>query len=193
MDAPFIGSVFLGMSVDGFIARLDGTLSFLDGGAEPSAEGEGEAPTPDDGEGGDFGFARFVLSIDAVLMGRSTYEFIQPFADWPYQGKPVHVLSTSLEPGADDRITVHGSFDEAVTALGEAGYRRVYVDGGRTVHAFLRAGLIADLTMSRVPVLIGTGLTPFGELAEDIRLEHVRTQTFAGGMVQSTYDVVRAT
>jgi len=189
MDAPFTGSVFLGMSVDGFIARPDGTLSFLDGGAEPSDEGD--APTPDDGEGGDFGFAEFVSSVDAVLMGRSTYEFIQPFADWPYQGKPVHVLSTTLEPGADNRITVHGSFDDAVAALSGAGYRRVYVDGGRTVHAFLRAGMITDLTLSRVPVLIGTGLTPFGELAADIRLEHVRTQSFRGGMVQSSYRVVR--
>jgi dihydrofolate reductase len=189
MDAPFTGSVFLGMSVDGFIARLDGTLSFLDGGGEPPDEGD--APTPDDGEGGDFGFAEFVSSVEAVLMGRSTYEFIQPFADWPYQGKPVHVLSTTLEPGADDRITVHGSFDDAVAALIAAGYRRVYVDGGRTVHAFLRAGLITDLTLSRVPVLIGTGLTPFGELAADIPLEHVRTQTFGGGMVQSTYRVRR--
>jgi dihydrofolate reductase len=186
MDASFTGSVFLGMSVDGFIARSDGTLSFLDGGEQPD---DGAAPAPDDGTGGDFGFADFVASIDAVVMGRSTYEFIQPFADWPYQGKPVHVLSSTLDPGADGRITVHPSFDEAVAALGAAGYRRVYVDGGRTVHTFLRAGLIADLTLSRVPVLIGTGLTPFGELAADIALEHVRTQSFAGGMVQSTYRV----
>src|SRR4051812_11960618 len=188
MDAPFTGSVFLGMSVDGFIARLDGTLSFLEGGGEPPAEGD--APTPDDGEGGDFGFAQFVSSVEAVLMGRSTYEVIQPFADWPYQGKPVHVLSTTLEPGADDRITVHGSLDDAVAALIAAGYGRVYVDGGRTVHAFLRAGLITDLTLSRVPVLIGTGLTPFGELAADIRLEHQRTQSYPGGMVQSSYRVL---
>jgi dihydrofolate reductase len=65
----------------------------------------------------------------------------------------------------------------------------VYVDGGRTVHQFLRAGLIADLTLSRVPVLIGTGHTPFGELAADIPLEHVRTRSYPGGMVQSTYRV----
>ena len=181
MDASFTGSVFLGMSVDGFIARLDGTLSFLD------ADGGGP---PDDGAGGDFGFADFVSSIDAIVMGRSTYEFIQPFAEWPYQGKPVHVLSTTLEPGADDRITVHRSLDDAVTALGAAGCRRAYVDGGRTVHAFLAAGLIADLTLSRVPVLIGTGLTPFGELAADIPLQHERTRTFPGGMVQTTYRVV---
>ncbi|MCW2740771.1 MAG: putative Dihydrofolate reductase [Blastococcus sp.] len=196
MDASFTGSVFLGMSVDGFIARLDGTLSFLDGdtpaGGDTKVGVDGDAmPAPDDGEGGDFGFAEFVSSIDAIVMGRSTYEFIAPFDEWPYQGKPVHVLSTTLEPGADERITVHQSLDEAVTALTEAGYGRVYVDGGRTVHAFLRAGLIADLTLSRVPVLIGTGLTPFGELAADVLLEHVRTRAFPGGMVQSTYRVRR--
>ena len=184
MDAPFTGSVFLGMSVDGFIARLDHDISWLTGGEEAGG-------APDDGAGGDFGFTEFVSGIDAVVMGRSTYAVIAPLDDWPYQGKPMHVLSTSLEPGADPRITVHRSFDEAVAALQAAGYRRVYVDGGRTVHQFLRAGLIADLTLSRVPVLIGTGHTPFGELAADIPLEHVRTQTFPGGMVQSTYRVRR--
>ena len=182
MDAPFTGSVFLGMSVDGFISRLDGTLSFLDA--------DVDGGPPDDGAGGDFGFGEFVAGIDAVLMGRSTYAFIEPFADWPYQGKPVHVLSTTLEPGADRRITVHRSLDDAVTALSAAGYRTVYVDGGRTVHDFLAAGLVGELTLSRVPVLIGTGHTPFGELAADIPLEHVRTQTFSGGMVQTTYRVV---
>jgi riboflavin biosynthesis pyrimidine reductase len=101
----------------------------------------------------------------------------------------VHVLSTTLEPGTDPRIRVHPSFDEAVAALGAAGYRRVYVDGGRTVHAFLAAGLVGDLTLSRVPVLIGTGHTPFGALPTDIPLEHERTRTFPGGMVQTTYRV----
>ena len=182
MDAPFSGSVFLGMSVDGFIARLDGDISWLTGEAEAGG-------APDDGEGGDFGFGEFVAGIDGMVMGRSTYEFIKPFDEWPYQGKPVHVLSTTLPEGADPRITVQRSFDDAVAAFRAAGYRRVYVDGGRTVHTFLRAGLITDLTLSRVPVLIGTGHTPFGELAADIPLEHVRTQTFPGGMVQTTYRV----
>jgi dihydrofolate reductase len=182
MDAPFTGHVFLGMSVDGFIARLDGDLTWLTGGDVGGA--------PDDGEGGDFGFGEFVSRIDALLMGRATYDVIAPMDEWPYQGKPVHVLSTTLEVGDDPRITVHRSFDEAVQALTAAGYRRLYVDGGRTVHAFLRAGLIAELTLSRVPVLIGTGHTPFGELLADIPLTHIRTRTFPGGMVQSTYRVV---
>jgi dihydrofolate reductase len=192
MDASFTGSVFLGMSVDGFIARLDGDLSWLTGGEQPADAGDAaEAPTPDDGEGGDFGFGEFVAGVDAVLMGRSTYAFIRPFDEWPYQGRPVHVLSTTLEPGADDRITVHRSLDEAVTALSAAGYRSVYVDGGRTVHDFLAAGLIGELTLSRVPVLIGTGHTPFGAFPADIALEHVGTRSFPGGMVQSTYRVQR--
>ncbi|MGY1637278.1 dihydrofolate reductase family protein [Geodermatophilus sp. SYSU D00742] len=184
MDASFTGSVFLGMSVDGFIARPDGDLSWLTGEAEAGG-------APDDGAGGDFGFAEFVSGIDALVMGRATYEVIAPMGEWPYQGRPVHVLSTTLAPHADPRITVHRGFDEAVGALSAAGYRRVYVDGGRTVHAFLRAGLVADLTLSRVPVLIGTGHTPFGELAADIPLEHVGTRTFPGGMVQTTYRVRR--
>jgi dihydrofolate reductase len=184
MDSPLTGAVFLGMSVDGFIARLDGDLTWLTGGSDAGG-------APEDGAGGDFGFAEFVSGIDALVMGRGTYDVIAPFGEWPYQGKPVHVLSTTLTPGADPRITVHASFDEAVAALTSAGYRRVYVDGGRTVHTFLRAGLISDLTLSRVPVLIGTGHTPFGELAADVPLEHVGTRTFPGGMVQSTYRVRR--
>jgi dihydrofolate reductase len=200
MDASFTGSVFLGMSVDGFIARLDGDLSWLtgesagDGGGPDGGDADGgeAAPTPDDGEGGDFGFTEFLSGIDAVLMGRSTYDFIRPFDEWPYQGKTVHVLSTTLEPGADERITVHRSFDEAVAGLSAAGYRTVYVDGGRTVHDFLAAGLIGEITFSRVPVLIGTGHTPFGPFPADIPLEHVRTRTFPGGMVQSTYRVRRS-
>jgi dihydrofolate reductase len=184
VNASFTGSVFLGMSVDGFIARLDGDLSWLTGGAEGGG-------APDDGAGGDFGFSAFVSGVDALMMGRATYEVIAPMADWPYQSKPVHVLSRTLPPGADPRIVVHASFEEAVTALTASGYRRVYVDGGRTVHAFLAAGLISDLTLSRVPVLIGTGHTPFGELPADVALEHERTEVFPGGMVQSTYQVRR--
>lgn len=183
MNAAFTGSVFLGMSVDGFIARLDHDLAWLTAGGDAGG-------APDDGAGGDFGFAEFVSGVDAIVMGRSTYRVIEPIAEWPYTGKPVHVLSTTLDPGADPRLAgVHRSLDEAVAALSAAGHRRVYVDGGSTVHAFLRAGLIADLTLSRVPVLIGTGHTPWGELAGDVALEHVRTRTLAGGMVQSTYRV----
>jgi dihydrofolate reductase len=183
MTVSFTGLVFLGMSVDGFIARLDGDISWLTGDAEAGG-------APDDGEGEDFGFGAFVSGVDALLTGRSTYDFLAPMESWPYQGKPVHVLSTTLQPGADPRVTVHGSFEDAVAALDAAGYRNVYIDGGKTVHTFLAAGLVSRLTLSRVPVLIGTGHTPFGELPADLRLEHQHTEVFPGGMVQSTYRVL---
>lgn len=183
MDASFTGSVFLGMSVDGFIARLDGDLSWLTGGQEAGG-------APDDGRGGDFGFSDFVSSVDALIMGRGTYEVIAPHEEWPYQGKPVHVLSSVLAAEADPRITVHRSFEAAVAALEAAGYGRVYVDGGRTVQTFLAANLISDLTLSRVPVLIGSGHTPFAATPSDIPLEHQRTEVYPGGMVQTTYRVV---
>lgn len=170
----FTGHVFLGMSVDGFIARLDDDLDWL------TSRGEGA---------GDAGFTPFVSSVDALLMGRGTYRVIQPHAEWPYQGKPVHVLSTTLDPDADPRITVHRTLDDAVAALDAAGYARVYVDGGATVRALLARGRVQTLALSRVPVLIGEGHSLFGPLPADVELEHVGTQVLGGGMVQSTYRV----
>lgn len=181
--ASFTGSVFLGMSVDGFIARLDGDLSWLTGGQDAGGP-------PDDGQGGDFGFSDFVSNVDALIMGRGTYEVIAPHEEWPYQGRPVHVLSSVLAPEADPRITVHRSFEAGVAALEAAGYARVYVDGGRTVRTFLAAGLISDLTLSRVPILIGSGHTPFAATPSDIPLEHRHTKVFPAGMVQTTYRVL---
>src|SRR4051794_34549519 len=149
MDAGFTGSVFLGMSVDGFIARLDGDIGWLTGGDEGGA--------PDDGEGGDFGFAEFVAGIDALVMGRSTYEFIQPFAEWPYQGRPVHVLSTTLPEGEDARITVHRSFDDVLAAIESAGYRRGGGAGGRAGAPSLPAGGGAGPTRARPPPPLRAG------------------------------------
>lgn len=170
----FTGHVFLGMSVDGFIARLDDDLGWL--------ESRG-------GEAGDAGFTSFVTSVDALLMGRGTYRVIAPHDEWPYQGRPAHVLSSTLDPDADPRITVHRTLDEAVDALDAAGHRRVYLDGGRTVRALLARGRVQTLTLSRVPVLIGEGFSLFGPLPADVDLEHVETTVLAGGMVQTTYRV----
>ncbi len=175
----FTGHVFLGMSVDGFIARADNSLDWL------VRHGE---------EAGDAGFTPFVESIDAVLMGRGTYDVIADEAEWPYQGKPLHLLSSTLASDADPRVTaVHRSVDDAVAALDAAGHRRVYVDGGRTVRALLIMRRIATLTLSRVPVLIGSGPSLFGPLPRDVELEHLDTQVLGGGMVQTTYRVREAT
>ncbi|GHE08145.1 dihydrofolate reductase family protein [Klenkia taihuensis] len=172
----FTGHVFLGMSVDGFISRPDDALDFLD-------------RTDGSGEPGDAGFTDFVTSVDALLMGRGTYRVIAGVEEWPYQGKPVHVVSSTLDPGADPRITVHRSLDDAVGALDAAGYRRVYLDGGSTVRQLLARGRVQTLCLSRVPVLVGEGFSLFGPLPADVDLEHVSTEVLGGGMVQTTYRV----
>ena len=170
----FTGHVFLGMSVDGFIARPDDDLGWL--------ESRGA-------EAGDAGFTPFVASVDALLMGRGTYRVIAPHAEWPYQGKPVHVVSSTLDPAAAPRVTVHRTLDQAVAALDAAGYARVYLDGGATVRQLLARGRVQTLTLSRVPVLIGEGFSLFGPLPADVPLEHVSTEVLGGGMVQTTYRV----
>ena len=140
-------------------------------------------------EAGDAGFTPFVGSVDALLMGRGTYRVIAPHAEWPYQGKPVHVVSSTLDPAAHPRITVHRTLDAAVAALDAAGHARVYVDGGQTVRSMLARGRVQTLTLSRVPVLIGEGFSLFGPLSADVDLEHVATEVLGGGMVQTTYRV----
>jgi len=162
--------VFVGIS-------SDGSFDFLDaGGNEPH------------------GFEEFWASVDALVMGRKTYETALSFGTWPYGRKPVFVLSTQpLASAPRGAVVEHVSGDpRAIVAQLEArGIQHAYVDGGLTIQRFLEAGLIDRLTITRVPVLIGTGIPLFGPLSRDLKLEHVATRQFAGGLVQSEYTVER--
>ncbi|OYW54418.1 MAG: deaminase [Rhodobacterales bacterium 17-64-5] len=173
------GHVFIATSLDGYIARPDGQLDWL---IRPEHAGE------------DHGYAAFMARIDAILMGRGTYEAVVGFDPWPYD-KPVLVLSRHLagtEP--PDHLRSKVSFADlppraAMDQLGQQGAARVYVDGGQIVQAFLRQGLITDIVLSRLPVLIGAGRSLFGPTGGDIHLVHERTDTFPSGLVQSRYEV----
>jgi dihydrofolate reductase len=172
-------SVFVGTSLDGFLARTDGSFDFL------SAGGAAEEP---------HGFAEFLATVDAILMGRNTYEIVLPFPKWPYGALPIFVLSSRpLPPSPSDAVVerLSGTPREVHAQLVSRGFAHVYVDGGITIQTFLRAGLIQRLVVSRVPVLIGTGIPLFGAVDSDIRLEHVATRQFATGLVQSEYAVRR--
>jgi dihydrofolate reductase len=180
--SPVKASVFIGTSLDGFIAREDGGIDWLNEfGDEP---------------GEDYGYAAFFDSVDALVMGRNTYDLVRTFPEWPYGTKPVIVLtSRPLDIPAElaDRVsTLSGPPAEIVRQLGERGFTHVYVDGGVTIQRFLAAGLIQRMTITRLPVLIGTGIPLFGPVPHDIKLRHVETRTFGNGLVQSTYEVVRA-
>ncbi|HWX66309.1 MAG TPA: dihydrofolate reductase family protein [Rhodanobacter sp.] len=168
-------SVFVGTSLDGFMARTDGALDFLPlGGGEPH------------------GYVEFMATVDALVIGRKTYETVLGFDAWPYGTKPVFVLSTRpLAPAPAGAIVerMSGIQADIVSRLAACGIEHVYVDGGITIQGFLEAGLIQRLIVTRVPVLIGTGIPLFGATTRDIALKHIATRQYASGLVQSEYEV----
>ena len=169
-------SVFIGMSVDGFIARANGAYDFL----------------PADG-GEPHGYVEFMDTVDAIVMGRKTFETVMAFPSWPY-AKPVVVLTSKPDkltpPTGVDCEIINATPHEVVGRLSDRGVTHIYVDGGVTVQRFLNAGLIQRMIITRVPVLVGEGIPLFGPVSNDITLEHVATRTYRSGLVQSEYQVV---
>lgn len=171
--------VFIATSLDGFIARLDDGLDWL--------------PVGGDEAGDDYGYADLMRSIDTIVLGRRTFEKVLTFGGWPYGDKRVVVMSSGhpeVPPELSDQVEVLAMEPgEVLKYLGESGTRRVYVDGGLTIQRFLAAGLIGELTITRVPVLIGAGIPLFGDLSHDIPLHHRKTVAYPNGMVQSRYSL----
>ena len=173
--ATIRASVFVGTSVDGFMARLDDALDFLPpGGGEPH------------------GYEEFIATVDALVIGRKTYDVVLAFDAWPYGDKPVFVLSSKPLRDAPAGAIVERMSGEArdiASELAARGFEHLYIDGGNTIQQFLRAGLIQRLVVTRVPVLIGTGVSLFGPLDRDIKLTDVATKTYTSGLVQTDYRV----
>jgi dihydrofolate reductase len=176
--------VFIGMSLDGFIARSDSNLDWL---TDPPRDVRHEH-VKSDHRAPDW--ETFMSQIDHVVMGRSTYEKVLTFASWPFTAQHVLVLSTALGDSSDRRITVVRSVETAAALLARRDAREVYIDGGQTIQAFLEADLIDEITIGIAPVLIGTGIPLFGRLSHDIRLRLRATHASSGGMTHTTYDVV---
>lgn len=169
-------SVFIGASVDGFIARLNDDLDFLPpGGGEPH------------------GYDEFIASVDAIVIGRKTFDKVLTFGAWPYGKKRVVVLSSRpldlsiVSEGVVEQMG--GTPADIISRLAASGAHHLYIDGGVTIQRFLIAGFIQRLIITRVPVLIGQGIPLFGALAEDISLQHVMTKHYESGLVQSEYRI----
>lgn len=175
-------SVFIATSIDGFIARPDGDITWLH---------EVEQIGGDD----DAGYGAFFNSVDALVMGRGSFDKVVEFDPFPYGDKPVIVLSNSLKTVPEKlRKTVRiesGSPDELVGKFTQAGYKRIYLDGGKVIQSFLRAGLVDDMILTTIPILIGKGLPLFGDLDSDIKLRLLGTKSWNNGFVQSEYQIVR--
>lgn len=167
-------TVYIATSIDGFIAREDGGLDWLDrvGGYD-----------------NDYGFAELVGSIDGAVMGRKTYEVASTVQDWPYKGKRVIVLSKTLEAVRPDAELYSGEVEDLARKLHAEGVRHVWVDGGATIGQFLRAGLVDRMILSVIPVILGSGVSLFGRLGKEVDCKLVSAQGYPSGLVQMCYEV----
>jgi dihydrofolate reductase len=166
-------SVFIATSLDGFIARPNGTFDFLSI-VEQADE--------------DYGFADFFATVDALVIGRHTYETALAFPSWPYAGKRCIVLTHRETPSVHGEQFFAGAAPALVEQLALGGAQRLYVDGGQVIRDFLVADLIDDMTISIVPMLIGTGISLFGAEVPERRLKLESSRSYPSGLVQLRYE-----
>jgi dihydrofolate reductase len=170
-------SVYIAVSLDGFIARKNGNLDWL-----PASKEDGE----------DFGYAEFMSTIDHVVMGRNTFEKVLTFGGWHYSQKVIVLTSRDLIIPSEliGKVEAfHLSPRELVHEMDRRGAKAIYLDGGVTIQRFLRESLVDEMTITTIPILLGEGLPLFGKLEKDIRLELVRSQSFKNGFVQNKYKI----
>jgi dihydrofolate reductase len=174
-------SAFIATSLDGFIARPDGSIDFL---------ADVQALIP---EGEDCGYFDFMSTIDGLVMGRHTFERALAFEEWPYGRTPVYVMShfpVSIPLALATSVhSWQGTADALIARLTQQGFRHLYVDGGQTIQGFLRAGLLDEITITVIPVLLGEGRPLFGPLPHDVELTLVDSHAYEFGFVQSKYQV----
>jgi dihydrofolate reductase len=172
------GHVFIATSLDGFIARGDGSIDWLN-----AANAAGE----------DHGYGEFIAGMDAILMGGETCRTVAGFEPWPFS-LPVIVLSRRIDPALlpgwmAQRVTIVRSLDAATALAAAKGWQQLHVDGGQTIRAALAAGLVRSMVISRLPVLLGQGRALFGPETADVSLRHISTHGFPSGLVQSRYEL----
>ena len=168
--------VFIGTSLDGFIARKNGDIDWLVQYANNEAVQA---------------YEKFMSRIDAIVIGRGTFEKVLSFPSWPYE-KKVFVLSTSIKevPAAlKEKATILSMKPtELLTYLSGQRFSSIYVDGGKVIQDFLKEDLIDELIISKAPVILGSGIPLFGHLDTDLQFKHNHTETCSNGLVRSYYE-----
>jgi len=168
--------VYIATSIDGFIARKDGNIDWLM-----------EIPNP---ENSDYGFSAFMERVDGIIMGRNTFETVMSFSEWPYI-KPVFVLSSGLksvqEKYKGNAEVINGPLDEIVRSLNAKGFINLYIDGGKTIQSFLKQNLIDEMQITRIPIILGSGIPLFTEMELEVKFELVNTEILNKDLVKSIY------
>ncbi|PCE65536.1 dihydrofolate reductase family protein [Salinivibrio sp. YCSC6] len=171
--------VYIAASLDGYIARSDGSIDWLD------------IAGPDEAEKSMADFVKLLESVDCLVMGRKTFNAVKRFNPWPYGELPIVVLSDTLTEvpqieGANIRVC-SAQPAELLRDLESKGFARIYVDGGVTIHGFLREGLVDRITVATVPVVLGSGKRLFPEKGPEFRLKLESSAVLESGIVKSTY------
>lgn len=169
--------VFIATSMDGYIADKEGKIDWLH-----------QIPNPDQI---DMGYSEFMNQVDAIIMGRNTYETVLNFdMDWPYT-KPVYVLSNSLKeinPKAKGKAElIKGEPGTILHQLNEKGFKEIYIDGGKTIQTFLNENLIDELTLTTIPVILGDGIPLFGKSDTSNKFKCISTKLYLDSVVQSKF------
>lgn len=168
-------SIYIAVSIDGYIARQDGGLDWLDrvGGFDE-----------------DYGFQKLMESIDAVVLGRKTYEVASTVPD-PYPGKRVIVLSRSLDSVKAGMELYGGDLTELRIKLQKEGIKHLWVDGGSTISQFLSLQLVDEMTLSVIPIILGSGIPLFHVLSKEIPCRLISSQSYRSGLVQLHYAILK--
>jgi dihydrofolate reductase len=169
-------SVYIATSIDGYIARKDGNLDWLQYGH-----------TGDE----DYGFKKFINSIDALILGRNTYQVVSDFDEWPYKEKRVIVLSNTLKAVRKEAELFCGELSELLSKLHSENIKHVWVDGGLTASKFLEAGLVNELTISIIAMVLGSGIPLFSIMNREHKCRLVTSQAYPSGLVQLKYEVIK--
>jgi dihydrofolate reductase len=174
-------SVFIAASVDGYIARKDHSIDWLDNlNADPDQ---------------DYGFQDFIRNIDAILMGRNTFNVVMNLKDWSYGEMPIFVLThhpTTLRLDKYENVrAIQGKPEEILAELEKRGFHHLYLDGGKTISEFLSASLVDEMIITRIPILLGKGIPLFNPVDKETKLELLSTMDFEDGLVQNKYKILK--
>ena len=172
-----INKVFIATSLDGYIADKNGSIDWLH-----------SIPNPDQN---DMGYAEFMSDIDALIMGRNTFQTVCGFdIEWPYH-KHVYVLSNTLTSIPKDfqeyASLVNGSLSQVLESIHSQGHQKLYIDGGSTIQSFLKEDLIDELIITTIPIVLGGGIALFGELTEPLTFKCVESKIYLDSIVQSKF------
>ncbi|TGL33398.1 dihydrofolate reductase family protein [Leptospira perdikensis] len=170
---------FIASSLDGFIARTDGSIDWLSS-KEFTLENN------------DLGYSSFMEGIECIVMGRITFETVLTFETYPFGSIPIYVLTRNLDYKFKSEHPIRifqGTLEELDSDITKKQFKTVYVDGGKLIQSYLAKHMLNELTITTIPILLGSGLPLFGNSLIERKLNHIQTSTFSNGFIQTKYQI----